>query len=119
MFEIFNDQNDAHCNKLITSEKQIIKNPTSKYQNKNKKLSQNRKITEKNVLSILKNLSEEETELMMERNQLLDIEIILKKRIINEIETKKTNISNLQTEIPELKQRIEDLAKLLEIPILK
>ena len=94
MFEIFNDQNDTHFTKLITSEKQIIKNPTPKHQNKSKKLSQNRKKTGENVLSILKKLSEEETELMMERNQLLDIEITLKKRIITEIETKKTNINN-------------------------
>ena len=43
----------------------------------------------------------------------------LKKRIINEIETKKDRILDLQTEIPEVKQRIEELAKLLEIPVVK
>ncbi len=56
---------------------------------------------------------------MSEKNQLLDVEESLKKRIIKEIEAKKTNILDLQTEIPKVKKRIEDLAKILEIPVVK
>ena len=98
MFEIFKDHNDSYFAEIITSEKQI----------KNKK----------NSLLKLKKLTEEEKDLMMKKNELLDIEEILKKRIIKEIDLKKSNISDLQAEIPKLKQRIENLAKLLEIPII-
>jgi hypothetical protein len=47
------------------------------------------------------------------------VEETLKKRIINEIEAKKSRILDLQTEIPELKQRVKFLAENLEIPIVK
>jgi hypothetical protein len=47
------------------------------------------------------------------------VEETLKKRIINEIEAKKSRILDLQTEIPELKQRIENLANILDIPVVK
>ena len=72
---------------------------------------------EEPVLSTLYSLGEEEKELLTEKNQLLDMEETLKKRIINEIETKKSGIKDLETEIPELKQRVKVLAKTLEIPI--
>ena len=119
MFEIFKDQNDELLTERIPIIKQKRKNRLKKIQNREKKMSQNLKQNEETVLSILKSLSEEETGLMTEKNQLLDMEETLKKRIISEIETKKSRITDLQTEIPELTQRIEDLAKILEIPVVK
>jgi len=77
------------------------------------------KENEKTVLSILYSLTKEEKKLQKEKNQLLDLEETLKKRIINEIQTKETKIKNLQMEIPELKQRLKDLAKTLKIPVVK
>ena len=84
-----------------------------------KKVSQDLKRNEENVLLTLKALSDKEKELLAQRDQLLGLEETLKKRIISEIETKKSTVSNLQAEIPELKQRIEDLAKVLKIPVVK
>lgn len=80
---------------------------------------QNLKEKEETVLSILKSLSKQEKELQAEKDQLLDMEATLKKRIKNEIETKKLRITDLQEEIPEIQLRIETLAKLLEIPVVK
>lgn len=80
---------------------------------------QNLKEKEETVLSILKSLNKQEKELQAEKDQLLDMEATLKKRIKNEIDTKKSRISDLQEEIPEIQLRIETLAKLLEIPVVK
>lgn len=80
---------------------------------------QNLKEKEETVLSILKSLNKQEKELQAEKDQLLDMEATLKKRIKNEIESKKSIISDLQEEIPEIQLRIETLAKLLEIPVVK
>ena len=103
---------------MLKSTEQIPdKKPKSK--KTEKKVSQDLKRNEENVLSTLKALSDKEKELLAQRDQLLGLEETLKKRIINEIETKKSTVSNLQTEIPELKQRIEDLAKVLKIPVVK
>ena len=103
---------------MMKSNEQIPdKKPKSK--KTEKKVSQDLKRNEENVLSTLKALSDKEKELLAQRDQLLGLEETLKKRIINEIETKKSTVSNLQTEIPELKQRIEDLAKVLKIPVVK
>jgi len=77
------------------------------------------KENEKTVLSILYSLTKEEKKLQKEKNQLLDLEETLKKRIIAEIQAKETKIKNLQMEIPELKQRLKDLAKTLKIPVVK
>jgi hypothetical protein len=103
----------------VPYKKPKIKKKSTKIKKRGKKSSQNLKRNEETVLSILKSLSEEENELLLEKDQLLDVEETLKKRIINEIKTKKSRILDLQTEIPELKQRIEDLAKVLEIPVVK
>ena len=81
--------------------------------------SQNLKEKEETVLSILKSLSKQEKELQAEKDQLLDMEATLKKRIKNEIDSKKSRITDLQEEIPEIQLRIETLAKLLEIPVVK
>ncbi len=91
----------------------------SKLKEREEKKPQNIKRNEETVFSILESLSNKEKKLSKEKDQLLDVEESLKKRIINEIETKKARILDLQTEIPELKQRIEELAKLLEIPVVK
>jgi hypothetical protein len=80
---------------------------------------QNLKEKEETVLSILKSLGKQEKELQAEKDQLLDMEATLKKRIKNEIDVKKSRISDLQDEIPEIQLRIETLAKLLEIPVVK
>ena len=77
------------------------------------------KRNEETVLSTLYSLTDEEKELLTEKNQLLDMEETLKKRIINEIQTKESRIKDLQMEIPELQQRVKFLAKTLEIPVVK
>jgi len=77
------------------------------------------KRNEQNVFSMLETLLAEEKELLNQKDQLLDLEETLKKRVINEIQAKEIKIKNLQVEIPELKQRLKDLAKTLEIPVVK
>lgn len=117
MFEIFKDQNNELLTEEITNKKP--KRKITRLKNIAKKPSQNSKRNEETVLSILKSLSDEEKDLLTEKNQLLDVEETLKKRIINEIEVKKSRITGLQMEIPELKKRLEFLAKMLEIPVVK
>jgi chromosome segregation ATPase len=119
MFEIFKNQINEPLTERIPNNKQKRKKRLAKLKNNTKIFPQNLKKNEETVLSILKSLSEEEKELMVEKNQLLDMEETLKKRIINEIDTKKSRITDLQLEIPELKHRVEFLAKMLEIPIVK
>ena len=106
-------------NELILDEKPKIEKKITKLKERGKNMPQNLKKNEENVFSILSSLSEKEKKLLTEKDQLLDMEESLKKRIINEIEIKKSRILALQTEIPEVKQRIENLAKLLEIPVVK
>ena len=74
---------------------------------------------EKEFLSIEEAFLNEERNLINEKNQLLDMEKNLKERIIDEIEEKKSNINNLQIEIPKIKKRVEFLAKMLKIPVIK
>ena len=71
-------------------------------------------IREENVLSMLKALEEEESSLMQEKSQLTDMEEMLRLKAREEIEAKKRRIDELKNEIPELKQRCEDLAKMLD-----
>ena len=75
--------------------------------------------TEKTMVSKLQSLANEEKELFAEKNYLLDLEITFKKRIIHEIESKKSRIATLKIEIPELRKKVTNLAKILEIPIVK
>ena len=96
-----------------------IPNKKPKSKKTEKKVSQDLKRNEENVISTLPALTDKEKERLAQRDQLLGLEETLKKRIINEIETKKSTVSDLQTEIPELRQRIEDLAKVLKIPVVK
>jgi hypothetical protein len=119
MFEIFRDQDNDIMHENLSNKTQKNKKKLMKFKTEEKELHNNLKTNEKTVLSLLKNLSSEEKELMLEKNKLLDMEETLKKRIIQEIETKKSRIFDLQIEIPEVKQRIEFLAKILEIPVVK
>jgi hypothetical protein len=73
--------------------------------------------TESNYLSMLEALDGEEKSLLAEKSQLLNMEETLRQKIIDEIEAKKHRIEILKNEIPELKQRCEFLAKLLDIPV--
>ncbi len=91
----------------------------SKIKNSKKNPPQNLQKNEEAVLLTLQELYDKEQELLDEKDRLLDIEETLKKRIINEIEIKKSTIIDLENEIPELKQRIEKLAQILEIPVEK
>jgi predicted RNase H-like nuclease (RuvC/YqgF family) len=75
--------------------------------------------TEKDYLSKLEALDGEERALLAEKAQLLNMEETLKQKIRDEIEAKKHKIENLKNEIPELKQRCEALAKVLDIPVQK
>jgi predicted RNase H-like nuclease (RuvC/YqgF family) len=75
--------------------------------------------TEENILSTLEALEGEERLLLAEKSQLLNMEETLKQRIKDEIEIKRHRIENLKYEIPELKQRCEALAKVLNIPVQK
>jgi len=75
--------------------------------------------TEVDMLSTLEALGGEERLLIAEKSQLLNMEETLRQRIRDEIEVKRHRIENLKYEIPELKQRCEALAKVLEIPIQK
>ena len=74
-------------------------------------------IREENVLSMLKALEEEESSLMQEKSQLVDMEEMLRLKAREEIEAKKRRIDELKSEIPELKHRCEDLAKLLDTQV--
>ena len=79
--------------------------------------SNNLEIKEENVLSMLKALEEEESSLMQEKSQLVDMEEMLRLKAREEIEAKKRRIDELKNEIPELKQRCEDLAKMLDTQV--
>ena len=118
MFEIFQDQDNEFIEEQTKNKK--IKRLTKSLRLKNKeKLDGNIKRNEQTVFSMLETLIEEEKELLNQKNQLLDMEETLKKRIIDEIETKKTRVTYLQNELPTIKQRCEQLAKVLEMPIVK
>jgi len=78
---------------------------------------QQSEIREENVLSMLKALEEEESSLIQEKSQLTDMEEMLRLKAREEIEAKKRRIDELKNEIPELKQRCEDLAKMLDTQV--
>lgn len=118
MFEIFQDQDNEFIEEQTKSKK--IKKLTKSLRLKNKEKPDGKiKRNEQTVFSMLETLIEEEKELLNQKNQLLDMEETLKKRIIDEIEAKKTKVAYLQNELPTIKQRCEQLAKVLEIPIVK
>jgi len=90
-------------NEQIPDENPKIKKKIINLKKRGKITPQNLKKNEETVFSILTSLSDKEKNLLAEKNQLLDVEESLKK----------------QTEIPKVKKRIEDLAKVLEIPVVK
>lgn len=104
---------------IIPEKNQKTRKKNTKLKNSKKTSPQNLQKNEEAVLLTLQELYNKEQELLEEKDRLLDIEETLKKRIINEIEIKKSTIINLENEIPELKQRIEKLAQILEIPVEK
>jgi predicted RNase H-like nuclease (RuvC/YqgF family) len=67
-----------------------------------------------NLLEILK---QEENSLLSQKQQLVSIGEQLRQKTLDEIEKTKMRISSLKTEIPELKQKCESMAKVLEIPV--
>ena len=74
-------------------------------------------IRQENVLSELKALEEEEYSLMQEKSQLVNMEEMLRLKAKEEIEAKKRRIDELKNEIPELKQRCENLSKMLDTQV--
>jgi predicted RNase H-like nuclease (RuvC/YqgF family) len=71
------------------------------------------------ALAMLEELGVEERALLAERSQLVNMEASLKQRIREEINIRRSKIEILKQEIPELKQRCEALAKVLDIPVQK
>jgi hypothetical protein len=74
-------------------------------------------MTEESLPSTLQTLKEQETALMSQKTELVSIEEKLRLQTMQEIEKTKLRIENLRSEIPELKQKCEGLAKALEIPV--
>ena len=75
------------------------------------------KKVEDNLPVTLETLKVEETELLDQKSQLLNIEERLRRKTLEEIEKTRERINGLRTEIPELKQKCEKFAKALEIPV--
>jgi hypothetical protein len=69
------------------------------------------------LTTTLETLKQEENLLLNQKQQLESIGEQLRLRKLEEIEKKKQGINALKTEIPELKQKCESLAKALEIPV--
>jgi predicted RNase H-like nuclease (RuvC/YqgF family) len=72
---------------------------------------------EENLPTELETLKQEESFLLSQKQQLVGIGEQLRLKTLEEIEKTKQRISALKTEIPELKQKCESLAKALEIPV--
>ena len=66
---------------------------------------------------LLETLKNEETALITQKQQLENIGEQLRLKTVEEIEKTRERISSLKTEIPELKQKCEVMAKVLEIPV--
>ena len=98
---------------------EMFKKPEEEQVNEEIKTQKPWETTGNSYISKLEALSEEEKTLLAEKSQLLNMEETLKHKIRDEIEVKKHRIENLKSQIPELKQRCEFLARLLEIPIKK
>ena len=74
-------------------------------------------VVEENLQMTLQSLKEEELALMTQKTELLSIEEKLRLKTAEEIENTRQRIESLKSEIPELKQKCEGLAKALEIPV--
>lgn len=69
------------------------------------------------LTGLLETLKHEETSLLGQKQQLVSIGEQLRLKTLEEIEKTQQRISSLKTEIPELKQKCEVMAKVLEIPV--
>ena len=72
---------------------------------------------EESLSSTLQTLKEQEIALLNQKTELASIEEKLRLQTEEEIEKAKQRIELLRSEIPELKQKCEGLAKALEIPV--
>lgn len=98
---------------------EVFKKPDEEQQNgelTNAEPCENR---EENLLSVLEALGVEERALLEEKTQLVSMEEQLQLKLREEVEAKRHRIENLNSEIPELKQRCEALAKALDIQVQK
>jgi predicted nucleic acid-binding Zn-ribbon protein len=64
-------------------------------------------------------LTEEENKLRSEKQLLLKLIGELENRLTNEIKTRKSTIATLKFEVCELRNRCEELARALNIPVIK
>jgi hypothetical protein len=69
------------------------------------------------LTNLLETLKHEENTLLSQKQQLESIGEQLRLKTLDEIEKTKTRISSLKSEIPDLKQKCESMAKVLEIPV--
>jgi hypothetical protein len=76
-------------------------------------------ISDLDLLASLQKMKEEEKTLLENKQRLLAEEQILHGKLVKEIDKKKTAISNLKAEIPELLNRCKDLSQALGAPASK
>ena len=72
---------------------------------------------EENLSSTLQSLKDEEYALVNQKTELSSIEEKLRVQTMEEIANARQRIASLKSEIPELKQKCEGLAKALQIPV--
>jgi hypothetical protein len=72
---------------------------------------------EENLMAVLETLKQEESTLINQKQQLASVGEQLRLRTIEEINKTRERISGLKSEIPELKQKCEAMAKALQIPV--
>jgi len=122
MFDILKklDEEQKNGEQNIAETRENIEE-NNKEENKSEKMNTQEPLekTEADILSTLEKVEGEEQLLLAEKSQLLKMEEKLRQRIKDEIEIKRHRIENLKYEIPELKQRCEALAKVLDIPVKK
>jgi hypothetical protein len=72
---------------------------------------------QENLTELLEALKQEESSLVSQKEQLVSIGEQLRLRTLDEIGKTKARISGLKSEIPDLKQKCEVMAKALQIPV--
>ena len=120
MFDVFKKQ-DEEQNNMEQESKETNENLTVEEETQTKKtdIQEPFEHAEAELLATLEELGGEERVLIAEKTQLLDMEETLRQKILDEINVKRHSIENLKYEIPELKERCENLAKALDIPVQK
>ena len=126
MFDIFKKPDEEQCVEQVTEPSDVlevseISEETVKEETQSAEVKTQEPFESKeaDLIATLEALGGEEKTLVAEKSQLLDMEETLRQKIIDEIEVKRHRIENLKYEIPELKQRCETLAKVLDIPVQK